>query len=67
MKSIMVTKRSGQREPFDPDKIHKVLFWATEDVSGVAVSQTAKRTVIAELPLFVIETLATVYVLAGQV
>lgn len=39
MKSIMVTKRSGQREPFDPDKIHKVLFWATEDVSGVAVSQ----------------------------
>jgi ribonucleoside-diphosphate reductase alpha chain len=39
MKQILVTKRDGSREVFDPDKIHKILFWATENINGVSVSQ----------------------------
>lgn len=39
MKSILVTKRTGEREPFEPEKIHTVLFWATEDIANVSVSQ----------------------------
>lgn len=35
---ITVTKRSGQREPLNIDKIHKVVNWACEGLSGVSVS-----------------------------
>lgn len=38
MKGIYVTKRDGSREEFDPEKIHKILYWATEGLSGVSVS-----------------------------
>ncbi len=37
--SINVTKRDGTIQPFDLDKVHKVLEWATHDVSGVSMSE----------------------------
>lgn len=49
MKTIMVSKRNGAKEPFDPEKIHKILFWATEGVSGVSVSQIETK---AQLQLY---------------
>lgn len=36
---LFVTKRDGTTEPFTFDKIHKVLFWATENLTGVSVSE----------------------------
>lgn len=36
---IFVQKRSGVRAELDLDKIHKVLFWACEDLHGVSVSE----------------------------
>jgi len=36
---MSVTKRDGNREVFDLDKVHKVLFWATEGINGVSVSE----------------------------
>jgi len=41
--SIKVTKRDGSTEPFDLDKVHKVLEWATDDVKGVSVSEIELR------------------------
>tara|TARA_R110001592_G_scaffold12620_2_gene59793 strand:+ start:7765 stop:10056 length:2292 start_codon:yes stop_codon:yes gene_type:complete len=38
-KIIKVTKRDGRAEPFDLDKVHKVLEWATNDISGVSISE----------------------------
>ena len=34
-----VTKRDGSIQLFDIDKVHKVLEWATEDVTGVSISE----------------------------
>lgn len=36
---IQVTKRDGTREPLNIDKIHKVVEWACEGLSGVSVSE----------------------------
>jgi ribonucleoside-diphosphate reductase alpha chain len=36
---INVTKRDGSREPLNIDKIHKVVTWACEGLSGVSVSE----------------------------
>lgn len=36
---LFVTKRSGQREPLDLDKIHRVISWAAEGLNNVSVSQ----------------------------
>lgn len=36
---LYVTKRDGQREPLDLDKIHRVLDWAAEGLQNVSVSQ----------------------------
>ena len=38
-KIINVTKRDGRFEPFDLDKVHRVLEWATNGVSGVSISE----------------------------
>lgn len=38
-KIIKVTKRDGRTEPFDLDKVHRVLEWATTGVSGVSISE----------------------------
>lgn len=40
---IFVTKRDGTREPLDLDKLHKVVFWATEGLSGVSASEVELR------------------------
>lgn len=40
MKStLMVTKRDGNQEPIDLEKIHKVVTWASEGLHNVSVSQ----------------------------
>ena len=37
--SINVTKRDGSIQPFDLNKVHKVLEWAVEGISGVSMSE----------------------------
>ena len=37
--TMHVTKRNGTSQDFDLEKIHKVLEWATSDISGVSVSE----------------------------
>ena len=37
--SIKVTKRDGSVQDFDLNKIHKVLEWAVEDITGVSMSE----------------------------
>jgi ribonucleoside-diphosphate reductase alpha chain len=36
---IQVTKRDGSREQLDIEKLHKVVFWATQGITGVSASQ----------------------------
>ena len=36
---IKVTKRTGDREPLDLEKLHKVVFYACEDITGVSASE----------------------------
>ena len=36
---IQVTKRDGRREPLDIEKLHKVVFYATENITGVSPSE----------------------------
>ncbi len=35
----LVTKRNNTTEEFNPDKIHKVLFWASEGIEGISISE----------------------------
>ena len=37
--SFNVTKRDGTSQPFDLEKVHQVLEWATDGVTGVSVSE----------------------------
>ncbi len=39
MSEILVTKRNGSKEPLDIDKLHKVVMWATEGITGVSASE----------------------------
>jgi ribonucleoside-diphosphate reductase alpha chain len=39
MNNIYVTKRNGERELIDLDKIHQVVEWAAKDLNNVSVSQ----------------------------
>ncbi|CAB4133361.1 NrdA Ribonucleotide reductase, alpha subunit [uncultured Caudovirales phage] len=39
MTQIQVTKRDGRREPLDIEKMHKVVMWATEGITGVSASE----------------------------
>jgi len=39
MTQIQVTKRDGSKEPLDLEKLHKVVFWATKDTTGVSASE----------------------------
>ena len=43
MSDILVTKRDGTTEPFQLEKIHKVLEWATDDIAGVSISEIELR------------------------
>jgi ribonucleoside-diphosphate reductase alpha chain len=36
---INITKRNGSLEPFDLDKVHRVLEWATEGITSVSISE----------------------------
>ncbi|WXT99805.1 MAG: Ribonucleoside-diphosphate reductase 1 subunit alpha [Catillopecten margaritatus gill symbiont] len=38
-KNIQVTKRNGEKETIDMEKIHRVVSWASQGLSGVSVSQ----------------------------
>lgn len=40
---IFVRKRDGSKEIFNPDKIHTVLFWATDGLHNVSVSQIESK------------------------
>lgn len=42
--NLLVTKRGGKTEPFDFDKVHTVLFWATENIANVSVSEVEIKT-----------------------
>lgn len=48
--NIMVTKRNGSREPLELDKIHKVVFWATEGLAGTSASELEIRSRIQFYP-----------------
>jgi len=39
MTNILVTKRDGRTEPFDLEKVHRVLEWATNGITGVSISE----------------------------
>ena len=43
---INVIKRDGRKEPLDIEKLHKVVFWATENLSGVSASELEIRSQI---------------------
>jgi ribonucleoside-diphosphate reductase alpha chain len=43
---IMVTKRDGRKEPLDLDKMHKVVFWATDGINNVSASEVEIRSQI---------------------
>lgn len=36
---ILVNKRNGKKEPLNLEKMHKVVFWATEGITGVSASE----------------------------
>ena len=38
-KETTVLKRNGSREPLDLEKMHKVVFYACEGITGVSVSE----------------------------
>jgi ribonucleoside-diphosphate reductase alpha chain len=38
-RGISVTKRDGSKEPLNIEKLHKVVFWATENLPGVSASE----------------------------
>jgi ribonucleoside-diphosphate reductase alpha chain len=39
MTQIQVTKRDGQKELLDIEKMHRVVMWATEGITGVSASE----------------------------
>lgn len=41
--NTFVTKRDGSKEPLDLEKLHKVVFWATEGITGVSASEVEIR------------------------
>jgi len=45
--TIQVTKRDGSREDLDLDKLHKVIFFACDGVSGVSPSQVELKSNIS--------------------
>ena len=39
MSEILVTKRNGHKEPLNIEKLHKVVMWSCEDLTGVSASE----------------------------
>jgi ribonucleoside-diphosphate reductase alpha chain len=48
--SLHVTKRNGQKNEFDAEKINKVLLWACDGISGVSASDIAMNAEIQFFP-----------------
>lgn len=46
MSKTQVIKRDGSREDLDLEKLHKVVFWATENITGVSASEVELRSQI---------------------
>jgi ribonucleoside-diphosphate reductase alpha chain len=44
--NIQVIKRDGSRELLDLEKLHRVVFWATKDITGVSASELEIRSQI---------------------
>jgi ribonucleoside-diphosphate reductase alpha chain len=44
--AINVIKRDGRKEPLNIEKLHKVVFWATENISNVSASELELRSQI---------------------
>ena len=38
-----VTKRDGRTQPFDLEKVHRVLEWATDGIAAVSISEIELR------------------------
>ena len=43
MNDILITKRNGKKEGFELEKIHRILEWACEEISGVSISEIEIR------------------------
>ena len=43
MNNIQITKRDGSKEDLDLDKLHKVVFYACKDITGVSPSEVEIR------------------------
>ena len=46
MSRTQVIKRDGSKEDLDLEKLHKVVFWATENITGVSASEVELRSQI---------------------
>ena len=46
MSRTQVIKRDGNKEDLDLEKLHKVVFWATENITGVSASEVELRSQI---------------------
>lgn len=46
MGKIFVTKRDGRKEELNLEKLHKVVFWATEGITGVSASEVELKSQI---------------------
>jgi len=44
--AINVIKRDGRKEPLNIEKLHKVVFWATENINNVSASELELRSQI---------------------
>ena len=42
----LVIKRDGRKEPLDVEKLHKVVYWATEGLRNVSMSEVEIRSQI---------------------
>lgn len=45
-RGILVVKRDDSKEPLDIEKLHRVVFWATENLTGVSASEVEIRSQI---------------------
>ena len=52
MSQIQVTKRDNRKESLDLEKLHKVVFWATENINGVSASQVEIKSHISFLNVY---------------
>jgi ribonucleoside-diphosphate reductase alpha chain len=46
MGKIFVTKRDGRKEELNLEKLHRVVFWATEGITGVSASEVELKSQI---------------------